>query len=93
MKKFVYSHKLAFTGRQGGIDFYFECCDISDYGESDRVTIIWHGSNRRVYSLVADASLSEDDFFNGQLIVPAETLRQRVFDPVVNKVRILDGSP
>ncbi|KAF9511545.1 hypothetical protein BS47DRAFT_1395047 [Hydnum rufescens UP504] len=33
-----------------------------------------------------NTDLSDDEFFNGQLVVPLNDLRQRVFDPVVNEV-------
>ena len=41
-------------------------------------------------SLTAHAHLRQDEFFNGQLVVPGRVLRERVFDPVVNNVRVLD---
>ncbi|KAF9511542.1 hypothetical protein BS47DRAFT_1395045 [Hydnum rufescens UP504] len=33
-----------------------------------------------------NTDLSDDEFFNGQLVVPLNDLRQQVFDPVVNQV-------
>lgn len=40
--------------------------------------------------MIAGAHLSNDEFFNGQLVLSGKDLRERVFDPVVDNVRFLD---
>jgi hypothetical protein len=40
----------------------------------------------RLLIILDDAALPDDEFFAGQLLVPAHILREQVFEPVITKV-------
>jgi hypothetical protein len=85
MHTFTNTVKILFTGENDAEEFLFDCYDMSDYRKSD------HDQGDRSFSLLIDQltaliDIPGDGLLNGQLVVTTGVLRERVFDPIINRV-------